>query len=197
MVSPNKGERKSARNLSMTQDSLQLFFKLSELSTLLEVEISVLRYWKKEFKIKTLKMGSRKKIYRPQDLELFKEIKRLLYQEQYTIAEAKKHLGGEPDQKLLFDVFVEKGVKEEKEETVEKEEKVVKRKKKIKEKTELTLFTDLETDEKRLQSALTLIEETRIGLQEIKAMLISGNGSPQTKTSTLKGKTKKHWQGHE
>ena len=72
----------------------QVFYKLTELASLLGVETSVLRFWEKEFKeaLKPLKAGPRKKLYRPQDLEVFKEIKRLLQDERYTIAGARQKL---------------------------------------------------------------------------------------------------------
>ena len=72
----------------------QAYYKLAELAALLEVEASVLRYWEKEFKeaVKPLKTGPRKKLYRPQDLETFREIKRLLHEERYTVAGARQQL---------------------------------------------------------------------------------------------------------
>jgi DNA-binding transcriptional MerR regulator len=72
----------------------QVFYKLPELSALLGVETSVLRFWEKEFgdAVKPLKAGPRKKLYRPRDLEVFREIKRLLQEERYTIAGARRRL---------------------------------------------------------------------------------------------------------
>ncbi|MDR3037727.1 MAG: MerR family transcriptional regulator [Candidatus Adiutrix sp.] len=87
----------------MTHEAEQVFYKLTELSELLGVETSVLRFWEKEFErfIKPLKVGPRKKLYRRRDLEVFQEIKRLLYEERFTIAGALKHLekagGGRQD----------------------------------------------------------------------------------------------------
>jgi len=77
----------------MASDTEQVFYKLSELSTLLGVSSSVLRFWEKEFKaIKPLQAGPRKKLYRPRDLEIFREIKRLLQEDLYTIAGARRRL---------------------------------------------------------------------------------------------------------
>jgi DNA-binding transcriptional MerR regulator len=61
---------------------------------LLGVKTSVLRFWEKEFgeSIKPLKVGPRKRLYRPHDLEIFQEIKRLLHEERYTIAGARQRL---------------------------------------------------------------------------------------------------------
>lgn len=89
----------------MVSDSEQVFYKLSELSEMLEVETSVLRFWEKEFpQIKPMKVSQRKRLYRRKDLDAFKEIKRLLYEERFTIAGARKRLSqGDSGQGLLFD----------------------------------------------------------------------------------------------
>ena len=90
----------------MTQeDSGQIFFKIGDLSEKLGVESHVLRFWEKEFpQIKPLKVGAKKRLYRPQELALFQEIKKLLYEERYTIAGARKKLeaGTEVQKELLF-----------------------------------------------------------------------------------------------
>lgn len=89
----------------MVPDSEQVFYKMSELSEMLGVETSVLRFWEKEFaQIKPMKVSQRKRLYRRKDFELFREIKRLLYDERFTIAGAKKRLeSSDPKQGLLFD----------------------------------------------------------------------------------------------
>ena len=77
----------------MNLDAEQIYYKISELSVLLGVEPSVLRFWEKEFsQIRPLKVGPRKRLYRRRDLEIFQEIKRLLYDERFTIVGAKKRL---------------------------------------------------------------------------------------------------------
>ena len=78
----------------MASEAEPVFYKLAELAARLEVETSVLRFWEKEFResVKPLMAGPRKKLYRPVDLEVFREIKRLLQEERYTIAGAKQRL---------------------------------------------------------------------------------------------------------
>jgi len=78
----------------MASESEQVFYKLSELSALLGVSTSVLRFWEKEFGevVKPLMAGPRKRLYRPRDLEIFREIKRLLQEERYTVAGARRRL---------------------------------------------------------------------------------------------------------
>jgi DNA-binding transcriptional MerR regulator len=82
----------------MALDSDQIFFKISELSELLGVESHVLRFWEKEFsqQLRPMKTGPRKKLYRRKDLETFQKIKRVLYEDRFTIAGARKRLDG-PD----------------------------------------------------------------------------------------------------
>lgn len=89
----------------MVPDQEQVFYKLSELSEMLGVETSVLRFWEKEFpQIKPMKVSPRKRLYRRKDFETFSEIKRLLYEERFTIAGAKKRLEqADQRQGVLFD----------------------------------------------------------------------------------------------
>jgi len=71
----------------------KLYFRISEVGKLTGLEPYVLRYWESEFKlIKPIRTKSRHRLYRRKDLEILFEIKKLLYEEQYTIAGAKKRL---------------------------------------------------------------------------------------------------------
>lgn len=71
----------------------KLYFRISEVSRLTGLEPYVLRYWESEFKlIKPIRTKSRHRLYKRKDLEIILEIKKLLYEEQYTIAGAKKRL---------------------------------------------------------------------------------------------------------
>jgi len=71
----------------------KLYFRISEVSKLTGLEPYVLRYWESEFKsVKPIRTKSRHRLYRRKDLHIIFAIKRLLYEEQYTIAGAKKRL---------------------------------------------------------------------------------------------------------
>lgn len=71
----------------------KLYFRISEVGRLTALEPYVLRYWESEFKlIKPIRTKSRHRLYRRKDLEILLEIKKLLYEEQYTISGAKKRL---------------------------------------------------------------------------------------------------------
>ncbi|MEW6616600.1 MAG: MerR family transcriptional regulator [Thermodesulfobacteriota bacterium] len=71
----------------------KLYFKIKEVSEVTGVEPYILRYWESEFNIiKPSRTKSKQRLYRRKDLELILEIKKLLYEEQFTIAGAKKKL---------------------------------------------------------------------------------------------------------
>ena len=71
----------------------KLYFKIKEVSEITGVEPYILRYWESEFNIiKPSRTKSKQRLYRRKDLELILEIKKLLYEEQFTIAGAKKKL---------------------------------------------------------------------------------------------------------
>jgi DNA-binding transcriptional MerR regulator len=71
----------------------KLHFKIGEVSTIVGVAPHVLRYWESEFSdIKPKRMGSKQRLYRRADVELILTIKRLLHEQGYTIAGARKLL---------------------------------------------------------------------------------------------------------
>ena len=71
----------------------KLFFKIGEVADITGTKPHVLRYWESEFKVlKPVKNTSGQRVYRRKDVEQVLEIKRLLYEEGYTIAGAKKKL---------------------------------------------------------------------------------------------------------
>lgn len=72
----------------------KLYFRIGEVSRVSGVKPHVLRYWETEFSgISPKKSGSGHRLYRRKDVELILEIKRLLYEERFTIEGAKKTLG--------------------------------------------------------------------------------------------------------
>jgi DNA-binding transcriptional MerR regulator len=71
----------------------RLYYKIGEVSEITGIEPYVLRYWESEFKIvNPSRTHSKQRLYRKKDLELILEIKKLLYEEKFTIAGAKKKL---------------------------------------------------------------------------------------------------------
>lgn len=75
----------------------KLFYKIGEVSRIVEVEPYVLRYWETEFPfLKPRKNKSGQRVYVKKDVELLLTIKNLLYQERYTIEGVRKQLGFAP-----------------------------------------------------------------------------------------------------
>jgi len=71
----------------------KLFYKIGEVCEICGVEAHVLRYWESEFSaLAPTRNKSGQRIYRGKDLEIIDTIKRLLYQEGYTIAGAGRRL---------------------------------------------------------------------------------------------------------
>ncbi|MEW6001624.1 MAG: MerR family transcriptional regulator [Nitrospirota bacterium] len=71
----------------------KLFYRIGEISRIIGVEPYVLRYWETEFPfLKPRKNKSGQRIYVKRDLELLLHVKRLLYQERFTIEGARKRL---------------------------------------------------------------------------------------------------------
>jgi DNA-binding transcriptional MerR regulator len=87
-----------AKPLSMEgQDSFvrteRLYYRIGEVSRITGLKPHVLRYWESEFKaIKPHKAGSLQRLYRKKDLDIILRIKKLLYEEGFTIAGAKKKI---------------------------------------------------------------------------------------------------------
>lgn len=72
----------------------KLFYKIGEVSKIVGVEPYVLRYWETEFPfLKPRKNKSGQRVYIKKDVELLLMIRRLLYQERYTIEGVRKRLG--------------------------------------------------------------------------------------------------------
>ena len=71
----------------------KLFFKIGEVCDLTGVQAHVLRYWESEFPmLAPQKNRAGQRTYRKRDVEMALRIKELLYEDQYTIAGAKKKL---------------------------------------------------------------------------------------------------------
>ena len=74
----------------------KLFFKIGEVCELAGVQAHVLRYWESEFPmLAPQKNRAGQRVYRKRDVEIALRIKELLYDDQYTIAGAKKRLSNE------------------------------------------------------------------------------------------------------
>jgi DNA-binding transcriptional MerR regulator len=71
----------------------KLFFKIGEVCDITGVQAHVLRYWESEFPmLAPQKNRAGQRTYRKRDVEMVLRVKELLYEDQYTIAGAKKKL---------------------------------------------------------------------------------------------------------
>ncbi len=74
-------------------DAGKRYYRIGEVSKITGVKPHVLRYWESEFRWMTPpKSRTRQRLYRARDIEVVKLIKRLLKEEGFTIAGARKKL---------------------------------------------------------------------------------------------------------
>jgi DNA-binding transcriptional MerR regulator len=78
------------------------YFRIGEVSKILNVEPYVIRYWETEFRsVKPVRTRSAQRLYRKKDVQELLTIRNLLYLQRFTIDGAKKQLSrmrGESDQ---------------------------------------------------------------------------------------------------
>ena len=75
------------------EKSPEAFRTISEVAGELDLPQHVLRFWESKFsQVKPMKRGGGRRYYRPQDVELLKGIRHLLYGEGYTIRGVQKIL---------------------------------------------------------------------------------------------------------
>jgi len=84
----------------------KLYFRIREVSKLTNTKAYVLRYWESEFPTLNPERKSGQRLYRRKDVETVFRIKRLLYDEGFTIEGARRQLrdksGKVEEQKPLF-----------------------------------------------------------------------------------------------
>ena len=74
----------------------KMYFRIGEVSRLCKLPSYVLRFWETEFpQLKPVKSNTGQRMYRQRDVEQLLRIKKLLYEEGYTIAGARQQLKAE------------------------------------------------------------------------------------------------------
>ena len=69
------------------------YYRIGEVAKLTDVKPYVLRYWESEFRwMAPQKSRSKQRLYRKRDIEMILLIKKLLYEQRFTIAGARKKL---------------------------------------------------------------------------------------------------------
>jgi DNA-binding transcriptional MerR regulator len=71
----------------------KLFYRIGDVSEITGIKPHILRYWEAEFSVlHPRKNEAGQRIYERRDVELIIEIRKLLYEQRYTISGAKKFL---------------------------------------------------------------------------------------------------------
>ena len=87
----------------MAIKSPEAFRTISEVSKDLSLPQHVLRFWETKFsQIKPIKRGGGRRYYRPEDVDLLKGIKNLLYNDGYTIRGVQKVIKEDGSKNILF-----------------------------------------------------------------------------------------------
>jgi len=92
-------EKKKRRKSGSASDPVipdKLYFRIGEVARICRLPAYVLRFWESEFPmLKPNKSSTGQRMYRQRDVENVLRIKRLLYEEGFTIAGARQHLRDE------------------------------------------------------------------------------------------------------
>lgn len=95
MSTRNKAVAKSAKASEVVIPE-KLYFRIGEVARLCRLPAYVLRFWETEFpQLKPVKSSTGQRMYRRKDVESVLRIKRLLYEEGFTIAGARQQLRSE------------------------------------------------------------------------------------------------------
>jgi DNA-binding transcriptional MerR regulator len=83
----------SAATATVADDREEKYYRIGEVSRLTDVQPFVLRYWEEELPMLVpLKSPAGYRLYTQQDVDLIRKIRRMLYDEGFTIAGVRRHL---------------------------------------------------------------------------------------------------------
>ncbi|HMB83226.1 MAG TPA: MerR family transcriptional regulator, partial [Terriglobales bacterium] len=92
MTLRKKPSKKAARNAEIIIPD-KLYFRIGEVAGLCRLPAYVLRFWETEFpQLKPVKSSTGQRMYRKRDVESVVRIKKLLYEDGFTIAGARVQL---------------------------------------------------------------------------------------------------------
>jgi DNA-binding transcriptional MerR regulator len=92
MSSVKRASRKIARHAEVIIPD-KLYFRIGEVASLCRLPAYVLRFWETEFPhLKPVKSSTGQRMYRKRDVEFVVRIKKLLYENGFTIAGARAQL---------------------------------------------------------------------------------------------------------
>lgn len=82
-----------ASSVVATPDEGKRYYRIGEVARITGIKPYVLRYWESEFRwMAPQKSRSQQRLYRKRDIEVIQLVKRLLYEERFTIAGARRRL---------------------------------------------------------------------------------------------------------
>jgi DNA-binding transcriptional MerR regulator len=109
-------KRKSKAETELPAIPDKRYFTISEVSFLCAVKAYVLRYWEQEFsQLKPVKRRGNRRYYQQQDVLLVRQIRKLLYDDGFTIEGARAQLSAAPEtvsQSVKVDAMVKKVISE-------------------------------------------------------------------------------------
>ncbi len=107
-------KKKSEKELPLIPD--KMYFTISEVSYLCAVKAYVLRYWEQEFpQLKPVKRRGNRRYYQQRDILLVRQIKKLLYEDGFTIEGARAQLSSGSEtvsQSIKLDISIKKMIAE-------------------------------------------------------------------------------------
>jgi DNA-binding transcriptional MerR regulator len=96
MSSRNKATAKAVKATPDVVIPERLYFRIGEVAGLCRLPAYVLRFWETEFpQLRPVKSSTGQRMYRRKDVENVLRIKKLLYEEGFTIVGARQHLRAE------------------------------------------------------------------------------------------------------
>jgi DNA-binding transcriptional MerR regulator len=100
-IDQNLKDKALAASIGMESIPDKLYFKIGEVKKITGIEPHVLRYWESEFKIiRPQRATSKQRLYRRVDVENILTIKKLLYEDGYTVPGARKFLTANKGKKV-------------------------------------------------------------------------------------------------
>ncbi|VVC76066.1 HTH-type transcriptional regulator MlrA [Aquicella siphonis] len=109
-----KRKQKTVNDLPAIPD--KLYFTISEVSHLCSLKAYVLRYWEQEFpQLRPVKRRGNRRFYQHQDILLVRQIRKLLYEDGFTIEGARLQLSNTPEtvsQSVKVNAMVKKVIAE-------------------------------------------------------------------------------------
>jgi DNA-binding transcriptional MerR regulator len=114
MSKNSKRKAKTEKDLPVIPD--KRYFTISEVSYLCAVKAYVLRYWEQEFpQLKPVKRRGNRRYYQQQDVLLVRQIRKLLYDDGFTIEGARTKLSAgheDSSQSVKVDAMMKKVISE-------------------------------------------------------------------------------------